>query len=72
MRLRHVSLDADGVNWTMKQKVIFVKATKMNFVSFYINDENKEMWIMIIWISLSTDLINIDGIVLASMDLLEK
>jgi len=31
MRLRHVSLDADGVNWTMKQKVIFMKGNKYEF-----------------------------------------
>jgi len=30
-RLRHVSLDADGVNWPIKQKVIFVKGNKNEF-----------------------------------------
>lgn len=43
----------------------------MSFVSFYANDANKEIWIMIIWISLSTDLISIGGLVLVSMDHLD-
>ena len=32
----------------------------MSFVSFYANDMNKEIWIMIIQVSLLTDLISID------------
>ena len=43
----------------------------MSFVSFYAIDANKEIWIMIIWISLSTDLISIGGLVLVSMDHLD-
>ncbi len=43
----------------------------MSFVSFYANDVNKEIWIMIIWISLSTDLISIGGLVFVSMDHLD-
>ena len=38
----------------------------MSFVSFYAIDANKE-----IWISLSTDLISIRGVVLVSMDHLD-
>jgi hypothetical protein len=43
----------------------------MSFINFYANDANKEIWIMIIWISLSTDLISIGGLVLVSMDHLD-
>ena len=43
----------------------------MNFVSFYKIYANKEIRIMIIWISLSTDLISIGGLVLVSMDHLD-
>ena len=44
----------------------------MSFVSFYANDMNKEIWIMIIQVSLLTDLISIDRLVRTGMDHLEK
>ena len=43
----------------------------MSFVSFYTNDANKEIRIMIIEISLSTDPISLGELVLASIDHLD-
>ena len=44
----------------------------MSLVSFYTNDMNKEIWIMLIQVSLLTDLISIDRLVRTGMDHLEK